>query len=82
LRFDWLIFDEGYGSKSNFLLVLAARHQRFVGEVPVSTIGWIEPPRIVTRPSRRHRPGCKVPRLADGSAPARRVDELAEGREL
>src|SRR5579883_463294 len=80
LRFDWLIFDEGYGSKPDFRLGLAARHQRFVGEVPVSTMGWIEPPRVVTRRFRRR--GRKVPRLASGSRPARRIDELAEGRAL
>jgi len=32
LHFDWLVFDEGYGSKLDFLLGLAARHQRFIGE--------------------------------------------------
>ena len=36
LRFDWLVFDEGYGSKVPFLRVLDAVGQRFVGEVPVS----------------------------------------------
>lgn len=84
LRFDWLVFDEGYGSKPDFLLGLAARHQRFVGEVPVSTMGWIEPPRVATRPFRRRGRGRgrKAPRLASGSPPARRVDELAAGREL
>ncbi len=36
LRFDWLVFDEGYGSKVPFLRILDAVGQRFVGEVPVS----------------------------------------------
>jgi SRSO17 transposase len=35
-RFDWLVFDEGYGSKVPFLRVLGLVHQRFVGEVPVN----------------------------------------------
>jgi SRSO17 transposase len=84
LHFDWMTFDEGYGSEPDFLLGLAARHQRFVAEVPVSTVGWIKPPRVVTRPFRRHGRGRgrKVPRLASGSRPARRVDELSDGREL
>jgi SRSO17 transposase len=84
LHFDWMTFDEGYGSKPDFLLGLAARHQRFVGEVPVSTVGWIKPPRVVTRPFHRHGRGRgrKVPRLASGSPSARRVDELPDGREL
>ncbi len=36
VRFDWLVFDEGYGSKVPFLEVLSLVHQRFVGEVPVN----------------------------------------------
>lgn len=36
LRFDWLVFDEGYGSKGPFLWVLGRLGQRFVGEVPVN----------------------------------------------
>jgi SRSO17 transposase len=35
-RFDWLIFDEGYGSKVPFLHLLAAANQNFVAEVPVN----------------------------------------------
>src|SRR5207248_3162393 len=36
VRFDWLTFDEGYGSKVPFLRGLCLVGQRFVGEVPVS----------------------------------------------
>lgn len=36
IRFDWLVFDEGYGSKVPFLDVLSLVNQRFVGEVPVN----------------------------------------------
>ena len=36
VHFDWLVFDEGYGSKVPFLSILSAVGQRFVGEVPVS----------------------------------------------
>ena len=36
VHFDWLTFDEGYGSKVPFLLLLDAAGRRFVGEVPVS----------------------------------------------
>lgn len=34
LSFDWLVFDEGYGSKPAFLRSLNVLEQRFVGEVP------------------------------------------------
>jgi SRSO17 transposase len=36
VRFDWLTFDEGYGSKVPFLTTLSLAGQRFVAEVPVS----------------------------------------------
>jgi SRSO17 transposase len=36
VRFDWLVFDEGYGSKVPFLWVLGQVGQRFVAEVPVN----------------------------------------------
>jgi SRSO17 transposase len=36
LRFDWLVFDEGYGSKVPFLSALSLVGQKFVGEVPVN----------------------------------------------
>jgi SRSO17 transposase len=36
VRFDWLTFDEGYGSKVPLLTVLSLAGQKFVAEVPVS----------------------------------------------
>lgn len=36
VRFDWLTFDEGYGSKVPLLSLLSLAGQRFVGEVPVN----------------------------------------------
>jgi SRSO17 transposase len=36
LTFDWLTFDEGYGSKPVFVSVLALNRQKFAGEIPVS----------------------------------------------
>jgi SRSO17 transposase len=82
LAFEWLTFDEWYGGKPDFLRGLSARRQRFVGEVPRSFTAWLKPPRVVTRPFRRHGRGRgrTVPRLAAGSRPARRVDELLKQR--
>ena len=78
LHFDWTTFDEGYGSKPEFLRSLANRNQKYVAEVPRSFTGWIDPPRVVNRPYRRNGRGRsrKVPRLASGSRPAVRVDEM------
>jgi SRSO17 transposase len=80
LHFDWMTFDEGYGSKPDFLRGLSARGQTFVGEVPRSFTGWLKPPRVVTRPFHKNGRGRgrKIPRLASGSRPARRVEELLD----
>lgn len=78
VKFAWTTFDEGYGGKPEFLRGLAKRQQRYVGEVPRSFTGWLKPPRVVTRPYHRHRRGRgrSVPRLACGSRPAQRIDEM------
>lgn len=36
VAFDWLTFDEGYGSKPAFVSVLAILGQKFAGEIPKS----------------------------------------------
>lgn len=84
VHFDWATFDEGYGGKPEFLRELTARRQKFVGEVPRNVTGWVEAPQVVTRPYRKNRRGRgrKVPRLASGSRPARRVEEMLEDPRL
>ena len=54
LHFDWVTFDEGYGSKPELLRELSARDQKFVGEVPRNFMGWIKAPRVVSRKYRKH----------------------------
>jgi SRSO17 transposase len=79
LRFDWLTFDEGYGGKPGLLRALSGRNQRFVAEVPRNFMGWVHPPRVITRPFRRKgRRARKAPRLAGGSPPPRRVDSMLD----
>lgn len=77
IQFAWLTFDEWYGGKPAFLRALDQRQQPFVAEVPKSLMGWIAPPRVTHRPTRR-RPGRgrKVPRIVAGSRPARAVEYL------
>jgi SRSO17 transposase len=69
LSFSWVTFDEDYGDKPGFLRGLVARDQRFVGEVPGSLTGWIEPPQVTSRPYRKGGKGRPrgVPRLVSGS---------------
>ena len=40
LRFDWLVFDEGYGKAPSFLFALDAPGQTWIGEVPKSFRCW------------------------------------------
>ena len=80
MQFDWLTFDEGYGSKPEFLRALASRQQCFIGEVPRSTVGWLKPPKVVTRGYRKNGRGRgrNIPRLGAGSRSAQRLDVLEQ----
>jgi SRSO17 transposase len=80
--FDWLTFDEWYGAKPDFLRTLDARRQKYVGEIHKHFAGWIERPRVTSRPFRRHGRGAgrKTPRLLSGSAPAAHVEDLLRCR--
>ena len=50
VKFSWLTFDEGYGGKPPFLRALRQRKQAFIGEVPCTFTGWLDPPRVTHRP--------------------------------
>jgi SRSO17 transposase len=77
VTFDWLVFDEGYGGKPEFLREVEGRKQRFVGEVPKTFTGWIHAPRVTQRPFRRAKGrGRKTPRTLSGSQPAIRVENM------
>jgi SRSO17 transposase len=82
IQFDWVTFDEWYGSKPEFLRALEARDQKYVAEVPKSFRAWIDPPRVTSRPFRhagRGRPK-KTPRRVAGSRKPLRVDDLVKYR--
>jgi SRSO17 transposase len=49
VRFAWMTFDEGYGGKPPFLRELDACGQNYVGEIPVSFVGWTVPPEVLHR---------------------------------
>lgn len=67
--FEWLTFDEWYGSKPPFLRALDERGQKFVGEVHKDFTAWTGPPRVTTRPFHRHGRGHgrRTPRVVAGS---------------
>ena len=84
LKFEWFTFDEGYGSKPEFLRALAQCKQNYVGEVPRSFTGWLTAPRVVTRAYHLHGRGRgrKIPRLAARSRKARGVEKLLDQEPL
>jgi SRSO17 transposase len=59
MRFDWLVFDEGYGSKVPFLWLLGLLGQKFVAEVPVNFMVREQPDGSAVRAD-RHQPGSNV----------------------
>lgn len=79
LRFEWLTFDEWYGSTPSFRRALTARGQKFIGEIKNSVTVWVDPPRVTERPFRRHGRGRsrRTPRLVAGSPPPQTVEQLA-----
>jgi SRSO17 transposase len=79
VRFAWLTFDEWYGGKPAFLRGLQDRKQHYVGEVPKSFRGWIDPPEVTSRPYHRgHGRRRKTPRLLAGSPEAKTVEEFLQ----
>lgn len=52
-RFDWLVFDEGYGAAVPFLHILNLVGQRFVAEVPVNFVVRKRPAGAVRRANER-----------------------------
>ena len=50
VMFRYLVFDEGYGSKPEFLRELQTREQRYVVEVPVNTTVWTVDPQTQVPP--------------------------------
>lgn len=63
--FDWMTFDEHYGSKMEFLRQLDARGQLFIGEVPCSFYAWTRKPRTTFHSGKQVRKRTKA-RLVKG----------------
>jgi len=78
IHFEWLTFDEWYGTKPAFLQSLDACGQKFVGEVHKDFVAWTKPPRVTERPYRRGGPGRsrRTPRLVAGSPKPRTVGDM------
>ena len=61
VSFDWLTFDEGYGSKGPFLWVLGLIGQKFVAEVPTN-FAVRDTADGPSRRADRHQPGTRTGR--------------------
>jgi SRSO17 transposase len=46
VQFEWLTFDENYGSKPELLHALERHQQKYVAEIPKNVCGWIRPARL------------------------------------
>jgi len=55
VRFAWMTFDEGYGSKPRFLRALDQMGQNYVAEVPSDLTVWTERPEVLYRDHARDR---------------------------
>jgi SRSO17 transposase len=79
VRFAWLTFDEGYGGKPPFLRAIDALGQHYVGEIPVSFVGWTVEPQMLHREHARDRRLCrprKLPRFKVRNTPFAEVREI------
>jgi SRSO17 transposase len=87
LHFDWLTFDEGYGSKVPFLTLLSLAGQRFVAEVPRSfavrtaaAVGWRRADALLTAAAARQGHCYRIERQTQPAARWRAVSRLVQVR--
>jgi len=73
--FEWITFDEGYGSKPEFLRQLDARDQLFIGEVSCAFCAWTKLPKTTMKPKKRGRKRIK-PRLVKGERTTIEVQKM------
>jgi SRSO17 transposase len=72
VHFDWLVADEDYGKDQTLLQTLEARSQRYVFEVPTTTLVWRTDPAQEAPSDAEHRS-----RQPAGGGPVLSVQELA-----
>jgi len=78
--FEWLTFDEWYGSKPAFLDALDERKQKYVGEIPRNFRVWMNEPQVTHRNYRKGSRGRsrKTPRLVAATPKTSTVEECFE----
>jgi SRSO17 transposase len=77
VRFGWLTFDEAYGCVIAFLQELQSLGQRYVAEVPKTTMGWLAEPTVLQKGAwRGHDRRRRYPRLSKKSLPPCTLENL------
>lgn len=72
LPFTWVTADDAFGNNPEFLAHLESSGLRYLVDVPVNTLIWMQRP--ATQPS----PRAAKERLAPGAPPPQRVDQWAQ----
>jgi len=77
VRHAWVTFDEAYGRNPDFLSGLEQLGERYLGEVPKDTRGWLKAPALESPGAgRRGRPASKA-RVRAGEPEPQTVEALA-----
>ena len=79
VQFEWMTFDEGYGSKGPFLRALDEKRQLFIGEVSTTMTGWLKKPKVELPPADA-RPGRpqKTAKIAKDNPKAQTLKQLLQ----
>ena len=77
VRHAWITFDEAYGRNADFLSGLEELGERYLGEVPKDTRGWLQRPAVAEpRAGRKGRPTSKA-RVSAGEPEPQTVAAIA-----
>ena len=77
VAFSWVTCDDAFGNNPEFLGRLEAAQIRYLADVPVSTLVWLERPQTEIRPAKSSGRPPSRERVVEGAPPPIRVDELA-----
>jgi len=75
--FGWVTCDEAFGNSHEFLGRLEGRKLRYLADVPVTTLVWLERPATGVPPAKARGPRPSRERVVAEAAPPIRVDALA-----
>jgi SRSO17 transposase len=75
--FGWVTCDEVFGRSHEFLERLEERKLRYLADVPVTTLVWLERPATGVPPAKARGPRPRRERVVAEAAPPMRVDAVA-----